>query len=655
MKTGNPSFLYKQKFNKKLKKLIYSDEYNYKISAKKINKFNKNVNEIMTKLDTDQNRNKQNSVIPKLNIEKSLICAKNSFKTLKNSFNNNISEENSTLTNNFREIKENIPLNGFYRGLLSTKSKKIDSSLNKYMHKRELYHNNSCVKKINLKSIQNFNNDNTNRANLHSNNILGSKNIAVLKHLSNSKCKNECNEIKIHKQIKTFGLLSNEINKHSLMRMNKNNNIKTNLSNNMLKNYYSQKNSSLNNNFLYRNNFILKTSKNINDFSEENIFIYDDEKQIELTKEEKSLYGDRIMKGYSKIKLLGKGGYGIVWLCTKHLSEYDNYLKDYAIKQTCKKKNQESSHNINNTLNNARNEISVLYLLNNKNISGELCDPNDSDNDNNCELIPKIYDSYEDNNDIWFSFEKGGVSLSNLCFKIKGEFEKGERIYLIQKGKFLEYLFTNINQFKHLLRQLVIGINYINNKNIIHSDIKPENILIDYTYNLQSFKINSIKIIDYGSSFLYNEISSTNTSNTPEYLCPEITVGNKKFIRDLSNSNKFISAVDVWSLGITFLELCLCCPIWMNFKTKLAMKGKTLYTHGIFGCRMRDPGKIYQKQIEVSKNLKKLLNNSLLYMFEKEDRDNFIDLLGKMLYIDYNKRISVQDILKHPFLEEKTQ
>ena len=656
MKTDSTQFLYKQKFNKKLKKLIYSGEYNYKISAKKINKFNKNVNEIMTNLDTDQNRNKQNSVIPKLNIEKSLICSKNSFKTLKNSFNNNISEENSTLTNNFREIKENIPLNVFYRGLLSTKSKKIDSSLNKYMHKRDLYYNNSCVKTINLKSIQNINNENTNRASLYSNNNLGSKNIAVLKRLSDSKCKNENNEIKINKQIKLIGLLSNEINKHSLMRMSKNNNnIKTNLSNNIVKNYYSQKNSSLNNNFLYRNNFILKTSKNINDFSEENIFIYDDEKQIELTKEEKSLYGDRIMKGYSKIKLLGKGGYGIVWLCTKHLSESDNYLKDYAIKQTCKKKNQESSHNINNVLVNARNEISVLYLLNNKNISGELCDSNDSDNDNNCELIPKIYDSYEDNNDIWFSFEKGGVSLSSLCFKIKGEFEKGERIYLIQKGKFLEYLFSNINQFKHLLRQLVIGINYINNKNIIHSDIKPENILIDYTYKLHSFKINSIKIIDYGSSFLYNEISSTNTSNTPEYLCPEITVGNKKFIRDLSNSNKYISAVDVWSLGITFLELCLCCPIWMNFKTKLSMKGKTLYTHGIFGCRMRDPGKIYQKQIEVSKNLKKLLNNSLLYMFEKEDRDNFIDLLGKMLYIDYNKRISAQDILKHPFLKEKTQ
>ena len=242
--------------------------------------------------------------------------------------------------------------------------------------------------------------------------------------------------------------------------------------------------------------------------------------------------------------------------------------------------------------------------------------------------------------------------MSSLCFKIKGEFEKGERIYLIQKGKFLEYLFSNINQFKYLLKQLVIGINYINSKNIIHSDIKPENILIDYIYKLNNFKIKSVKIIDYGSSFLYNELTTSNTSNTPEYLCPEITIGNKKFIKDFSNNNKYINAVDVWSLGITFLELCLCCPIWMNYKAKIVMKGKNIYTHGIFGCRMRDSNKIYQKQLEVSKNLKKLLNNSLLYIFEKEDRDNFVDLLGKMLNIDYNKRITTEEILKHPFLNE---
>ena len=658
MKTSSPSFLYKQKFNKKLKKLIYCDKANNKLSNKIINIYNNGENEIMPHLDTDQNINKQNSVIPKNDIEKFLLNNKNSFITIKNSFNINNSEENSTLTSQFREAKENIPFNGFCRGLLSTKSKKNESSLNKNIKKRELYHNNSCIKKINLRPVENFKIENNKPIAIQQNN-LGSKNKDVLKNVSNSKYR-----IKINKNIKSFGLLPIEENKNSLLKVinnKKKNNVCSN--SNLVRNYYSQNITALSNNCLNRDVFKLKSSKKINnDFSKENVFIYNDEKQIELTKEEKSLYGDRIMKGYSKIKLLGKGGYGIVWLCMKNILEYDNDIKEYAIKQTTKKKNQESTHNLNNTLINARNEIAVLHLLNNKKLENENDNElNDSNNDNNkdksncCEIIPKIYDSYEDNNDIWFSFEKGGISLSSLCFKIKGEFEKGERIYLIQKGEFLENLFSNIKQFKYLLKQLVIGINYINSKEIIHSDIKPENILIDYTNRLHYFKINSIKIIDYGSSFLYKDISSSNASNTPEYLCPEITIGNKKFIKDLTKSNKYISAVDIWSLGITFLELCLCCPIWMNFKTKIAMKGKNIYTHGIFGCRMRDSNKIYQKQIEVSKNLKKLLNNSLLYMFEKEERDNFIDLLGKMLNIDYNKRINSQDILKHPFLAENIE
>ena len=653
MKASSPSFLYKQKFNKKLKKLICGDEANNKMSNKMINNYNNGMNEIVAHLDTEQNKNKQNSVIPKHDIEKYLLYNKNSFNTIKNSFNINNSEENSTLNSQFREVKENIPLNGFYRGILSTKSKKIESSLNKNLKKKELYHNNSCIKKINLRSVENFKIDNNNKANLIQQNNLLSKNKDVLKNYSNSKHK-----IKIHKHSKSFGLLPIEENKNSLLKVI-NNKKKINAYNNsnLVRNYYSQNIASLSNNILYRDTFNLKSSKKINDdFSKENVFLYNNEKQVELTKEEKALYGDRIMKGYSKIKLLGKGGYGIVWLCMKNILKYDEDMKDYAIKQTTKKKNQESSHNLNNILLNARNEIAVLYLLNNKKLEkeNEFYDSNNESewNNNFCEIIPKIYDSYEDNNDIWFSFEKGGISLSSLCFKIKGEFEKGERIYLIQKGQFLENLFSNIKQFKYLLKQLVIGINYINSKEIIHSDIKPENILIDYTYKLNNFKINSVKIIDYGSSFLYNEISSSNSSNTPEYLCPEMTIGNKRFIKDLTKNKKYISAVDIWSLGITFLELCLCCPIWMNFKSKIAIKGKNIYIHGIFGCRMRDSNKIYQKQIEVSKNLKKLLNNSLLYMFEKEERDNFIDLLGKMLSIDYNKRINSQDILKHPFLAE---
>ena len=640
MKREKNHLLYKQKKSKKLNKLLYNDNMNIKFSHQKINNYITKVSELITYLDTDLCKNKQNSVIRRQEIEKSRIYLKNSFKTLKRSFNNAMnSEENSNLYNHIKESKENISLNEYNKGLLTTKSKKVNTSKNKDLSKT-----NSYIKKNNLKKDKNVYND---KKNLMENLNSANKSRGVLKKMSNSNCKYLNEKRKINEKIKSFGLLPIENNKNSLVKMLNNNCSKKN---NYMPNYYSQKNSS---NFIHKTSSISISSRNITELNEDDIFFTIDEKQVELTKEEKALYGDRIMKGYFKTKLLGKGGYGVVWLCHNNYSQ-----KEYAIKQTSKKKTPDCPHNLSNLLPIARNEIAVLSLLNNKDIdiNKEINKTsNDTDIDivdNNCELIPKIYDAYEDNNDIWLSFEKGGNSLSNLCFKIKGEFEKGERIYLIQKGQFLVSLFSNISQFKYLFKELVKGINYINNKGIIHSDIKPENILIEYTKSLNSFYITSIKIIDYGSAFLFNEISSSTTSNTPEYLCPEITTGNKNFIKDLTNNNKYINAVDIWSLGITFLEMCLCCPIWMNFKSKIIINKKIVYSSGIFGCRMRDSNKIYHKQIEVYKNLNKILKNSLLYMFQKQDKDNFIDLLGKMLNIDYTKRINTEEILNHPFLKE---
>ena len=176
-------------------------------------------------------------------------------------------------------------------------------------------------------------------------------------------------------------------------------------------------------------------------------FNYENEKMIELTKEEKLIYGERIKKLFNKVKLLGKGGCGIVWSCVKN----DNScLEEIAVKQTAKK-NQNGINQENNILI-ARNEISILKTLNKE----------------NHEIIPKFYDSHEDNNDIWLYYEKCGNSLSNLSFKIKGEFYHNERIYYIQKGIFIKHLFENISQFKLLTRKIIEGIVYINNKGIIH-------------------------------------------------------------------------------------------------------------------------------------------------------------------------------------------
>ena len=423
-----------------------------------------------------------------------------------------------------------------------------------------------------------------------------------------------------------------ENNKNNqVINTHKNTNSNTNTNNN-------------NNNFIDINNTksklkkILNLRKN-NEANQDDIFIYDESKPITLTPEEIAIYGDRSMKGYNKMKILGKGGYGVVWLCRKMQQCDENNDMDYAVKQTSKK--NAPAHNKEDVLQIANNEINILMKLNENNVEEE---------EKKCDLIPEIYETYEDNNDIWFSFEKGGLSLSTLTFNIKGIFEKGERLYHIQKGEFLVLLFKNIKQFKLLIRKILEGIDFINKKGIIHSDIKPENILVQYIKNNDILEITSIKIIDYGSAF-YSSNQSPLISNTPEYLCPEIMTNKKEFIKELNYGN-YLNAIDIWSTGISILELCLCCPIWMSYKTKIYINGKINNNMGYFGCKGRDGNKIYQKQIELSQNLNKILKNSMIYMFDNKSKAEFIDLLSKMLTFDYTKRITTKEALNHPFLNE---
>ena len=541
-------------------------------------------------------------------------------KIINNRINNNIGFHNNVVNSilikdkiNLKEHNKNRVIFKKDRKDFSVKLRQDNFSLNKKSHLKEKFNSNN-EKKKNYSPILESNS-----------NKLNSKISCPINYSNNN-----------HNNINFYS-------HNSQKAKNNMSNINTiSFSNNNLSNYYNTNNT----------NNANRVNTNPN---EEEFFEITNDKNQELTKDEKLIYGDRMMKGYIKHKLLGKGGCGIVWLCSKENDQIFNsdyyqqnnennfYQKSnemyYAVKQTSKKNGSALMNMAEENILTAKNEINILLKLNNQ-------------NNNDC--IPKIYDYYEDANDIWFSFEKGGVSISGLSFKIKGEFEKGERIYFIQKGKFLLSLFSTISQFKYLLKSLLLGIDYINKKGIIHSDIKPENILIEYKgdSNENNFKITSIKIIDYGSALNINNTTGI-SSNTPEYLCPEITTGNKKFIKELKNNNsKYINCIDIWSLGITILELCLCCPIWMNYKTKIIINGKTYHSTGLFGCRGRDANKIYQKQVELCKGINKKLKNSMLYLFDQYDRENFIDLLKKMLELDYKKRINCQDAVNHPFFSD---
>ena len=84
-------------------------------------------------------------------------------------------------------------------------------------------------------------------------------------------------------------------------------------------------------------------------------------------------------------------------------------------------------------------------------------------------------------------------------------------------------------------------INYLHEMNILHKDIKPENILL---------KDGRLILTDFGTAYDWSESgqsmtrSNINDVRTPKYMSPEV-----------ANLSGFHRSSDIWSLGVVFLEM----------------------------------------------------------------------------------------------------
>eukprot|EP00826_Nyctotherus_ovalis_P015619 TRINITY_DN14459_c0_g2_i3.p1 TRINITY_DN14459_c0_g2~~TRINITY_DN14459_c0_g2_i3.p1 ORF type:complete len:217 (-),score=44.01 TRINITY_DN14459_c0_g2_i3:47-697(-) len=188
-----------------------------------------------------------------------------------------------------------------------------------------------------------------------------------------------------------------------------------------------------------------------------------------------------------------RGGCGVVWL-----GENESTKQKVAIKQFAKTGDNKTE------LESCKTEIFINSMLF---PSGE---------NNDVQSIAKYISHISGPRDIWLVHEVGGQSLSKHLFEIQGEFLSGQRVYYIKHMPFHEQLKKNHELLKDLLRRVLGALELLEEKGIVHSDLKPDNILIEFNGE----RIVSLKIIDFGSAFLFSE-SSRMRMGTLEYLPPE--------------------------------------------------------------------------------------------------------------------------------------
>uniref|UniRef100_A0A2K6K6Z3 Stress-activated protein kinase JNK n=1 Tax=Rhinopithecus bieti TaxID=61621 RepID=A0A2K6K6Z3_RHIBE len=239
---------------------------------------------------------------------------------------------------------------------------------------------------------------------------------------------------------------------------------------------------------------------------------------------------------------------------------------------------------------------------------------------------------------------KNIISLLNV-FTPQKTLEEFQDVYLV-----MELMDANLCQVIHmeldhermsyLLYQMLCGIKHLHSAGIIHRDLKPSNIVVKSDCTL--------KILDFGLA----RTACTNFMMTPYvvtryYRAPEVILG-----------MGYKENVDIWSVGCIMGELVKGCVIFQG-TDHIDQWNKVIEQLGT-------PSAEFMKKLQPT--VRNYVENRPKYpgikfeelfpdwIFPSESERDKIktsqarDLLSKMLVIDPDKRISVDEALRHPYI-----
>jgi mitogen-activated protein kinase 1/3 len=188
----------------------------------------------------------------------------------------------------------------------------------------------------------------------------------------------------------------------------------------------------------------------------------------------------------------------------------------------------------------------------------------------------------------------------------------------------------------YFLYQILRGLKYIHSANVLHRDLKPSNLLLNTTCDL--------KICDFGLARIADPEQDhtgilTEYVATRWYRAPEIML----------NSKGYTKAIDVWSVGCILAEMISNRPLFPG-KHYLDQLNHILNVIGSpneadLTCIRNEKARSYLMGLP----FKPVVPWQRLY--PKADI-KALDILDKMLTFNPYKRISIEEALAHPFLEQ---
>ncbi|KAK4155914.1 kinase-like domain-containing protein [Chaetomidium leptoderma] len=158
-------------------------------------------------------------------------------------------------------------------------------------------------------------------------------------------------------------------------------------------------------------------------------------------------------------------------------------------------------------------------------------------------------------------------------------------------------------QCRYWFRDLILGIEYLHSQGVVHRDIKPENLLLTDD--------DVLKIVDFGVSEMFeksDDMRTAKSAGSPAFLPPELCVARHG---DVSGK-----AADIWSMGVSLY--CL-----------------------RYGRIPFERDGVLEMYEAIKTDEPKL---------PSDENPDFVDLMGRLLEKDPEKRINMLELREHPWV-----